>query len=78
MNVRTEVFRKIKDLSRKTLNSRHRIFLVDIAGELAISMKLLLVSLSELEHTGLIKIHKTTVTSVSLTGQGISQEMPLS
>lgn len=77
MNIRTEVFRKIKELSKKTLNSRHRIFLIDIAGALSFSKDSLLLSLAELESDGLIKIHKTTVTSVSLTRYGILQEMPL-
>ena len=77
MNIRTEVFRKIKELSKKTLNSRHRIFLIDIAGTLSFSRESLLLSLAELENDGLIKIHNTTVTSVSLTSYGMLQEIPL-
>ena len=77
MNIRTTVFKKIKDLSKKAINPRHRIFLIDIAGELMFTKKALLMSVAELEHIGLIQIHKTTVTSVSLTGSGMLQEVPV-
>ena len=74
MNIKTEVFLKIKELSKRTLNSNHRIFVIDIAGALSCSKESLLISLNELENDGLIKIHKTTVTAISLTSYGMLQK----
>jgi len=71
-----EVFTKIKVMSRKTLNPNHRILLSDIVSEIHVPQDSLLVLLVELENRGLIKIHKTTIVSVSLTNYGIGQETP--
>jgi len=71
-----EIFRKIKVMSRKTLNPNHRILLSDIVSEIHVPQDFLLVLLIELENRGLIKIHKTTIVSVSLTNYGIGQENP--
>jgi len=73
-----EIFRKIKVMSRKTLNPNHRILLSDIVSEIHVPQDSLLVLLVELENRGLIKIHKTTIVSVSLTNYGIGQEDPTS
>jgi len=71
-----EVFRKIKAMSRKTLNPNRRILLTDMMNEIPVPQNSLLVLLIELEDRGLIKIHKTTIVSVSLTNYGIDQENP--
>jgi Mn-dependent DtxR family transcriptional regulator len=69
----TQVFDKMKVWSKKTLNSRHRILLNDMARELSISQELLLGLLKELEDAGLVKIYKTEVASVSLTSIGLTR-----
>lgn len=74
MRTATAVFRKLKEMSKKTLNSRHRIFLNDIAAEVSLPPELLSEMLTELEQAGLIQIHKTTVIAISLTGYGLTQE----
>lgn len=71
-----EVFQKIRELSKKTLNPRHRILLNDICSEISIPTDSLLVLLIELENRGLIKIFNTTVTSVSLTDYGNEHNTP--
>lgn len=63
----------MKDWSKKTLNSRHRLLLSDIATELSISRDLLLGLLEELEKAGLVKIYKSDIASVSLTSYGLTQ-----
>lgn len=63
----------MKDWSKKTLNSRHRMLLNDMATELSISQDLLLGLLKELEKAGLVKIYKSDVASVSLTSYGLTQ-----
>jgi len=68
-----QVFDKMKDWSKKTLNSRHRLLLSDIATELSISRDLLLGLLEELEKAGLVKIYKSDIASVSLTSYGLTQ-----
>jgi Mn-dependent DtxR family transcriptional regulator len=70
----TQVFDKMKDWSKKTLNSRHRILLNDMATELSISQELLMGLLRELENAGLVKIHKSEIAAVSLTSYGLTQE----
>jgi len=72
-----EVFKKIKTISARTLNPRQRILLHDILSEMFITQNSLVVLLIELENRGLVKIHHTTVVSVSLTNYGITQEDPL-
>lgn len=67
-----EVFKKIRAISERTLNSRHRILLNDLLAEILIPQDSLLVLLIELENRGLVKIHNTTVVSVSLTNYGIT------
>lgn len=74
MSTAAQVFSKIKDLSKKTLNSRHRILLSDIVAELSISQDILLGLLSELEKANLVKIYRTDIPSVSLTSSGLAQE----
>lgn len=74
MSTAAQVFNRIKDLSKKTLNSRHRVLLNDIVAELSISRDILLGLLSELENAGLVKIYRTDVASVSLTSSGLAQE----
>lgn len=71
-----EVFRKIKELSRRTMKANHRILLSDIATGMDLSHDSLLVMLVELENRGLVRIFKTMVLSVSLTSYGISQDDP--
>jgi len=68
-----QVFDKMKDWSKKTLNSRHRLLLSDIGTELSISRDLLLGLLKELEKAGLVKIYKSDIASVSLTSYGLTQ-----
>lgn len=72
-----EVFKKIRAISERTLNPRHRVLLNDILAEALIPQDSLLVLLIELENRGLVKIHNTTVISVSLTNYGITLEDPL-
>jgi DNA-binding MarR family transcriptional regulator len=74
MSTAAQVFDKMKDWSKKTLNFRHRILLNDIAAELSISQDSLLGLLTELENAGLVKIYRTDVASVSLTSYGVAQE----
>lgn len=74
MRTAADVFGKMKDWSKKTLNARHRIFFNDIAAELSLSQESLLKYLTELENAGLIKIHWTDVVAISLTRQGVLQE----
>lgn len=73
MSTAAQVFDKMKDWSKKTLNSRHRILVNDIAAELSVSHDLLLGLLKELENAGLVKIYKTDIASVSLTSYGLTQ-----
>jgi hypothetical protein len=68
-----QVFDKMKDWSKKTLNSRHRLLLSDMGTELSISRDLLLGLLEELEKAGLVKIYKSDIASVSLTSYGLTQ-----
>ncbi len=67
------VFDAIKRMSKKTLNSQHRILLNDIVMELKSSDDELVLLLSELVAAGLIKLHRSKVISVSLTNYGLSQ-----
>ena len=71
-----EVFQRIKDLSRRTVESNHRILLSDIAAGMNVSQDTLLVLLTELENRGLIRVFKTMLLSVSLTQYGMSQDDP--
>ena len=71
-----DVFKKIKAISRETLNPNRRILLSDMVNEIALPQDSLLVLLIELEDRGLIKIHKTPIVSISLTSYGIDQENP--
>lgn len=71
-----EVFNKIKAMSLRTLNPRHRILLDDIYQEIPVPKDRLLVLLVELENRGLIKIFNTTVASVSLTNYGNANNDP--
>jgi hypothetical protein len=71
----THVFDKMKKWSKKTLNSRHRLLLDDLAAELSIPNDSLMGLLSELENAGLVKIYKTGVAAVSLTSYGLAQEI---
>lgn len=71
-----EVFKLIKQLSRRTLGTHQRILLSEIASELLITQDKLLVLLIELENRGLVKIHKTRVLSVSITDYGHANETP--
>jgi hypothetical protein len=73
MSTAAQVFDKMKDWSKKTLNSRHRILLSDIATELSVPQDLLLGLLTELQNAGLVRIYKTDVASVSLTSYGLTQ-----
>lgn len=50
-SVRAEVFRRIKELSKTTVNSRHWIFENDIGGAFSFSKESVLLSLTELEST---------------------------
>lgn len=70
-----EVFKKIREMSTKTLNPHHRILLSDIVSQMRISNDSLLVLLTELENRGLITFHKSKIASVSLTLYG-NQENP--
>jgi hypothetical protein len=70
----TQVFDKMKKWSKKTLNSRHRLLLDDLAAEMSIPNDSLMGLLSELESAGLVKIYKSDVATVSLTSYGLTQE----
>jgi Mn-dependent DtxR family transcriptional regulator len=70
----TEVFRAIKEMSRKSLGSRPRILVGHLAVNLEVSSNIILVLLAELKNRGLVEIHKTPVASVSLTNYGAGQE----
>jgi Mn-dependent DtxR family transcriptional regulator len=74
MSTVAQVFDKMKDWSKKTLNSRHRMLLSDLAAELSISRDSLSELLTELENAGLVKIYRTDVASVSLTSYGLAQK----
>lgn len=66
-----KIFEAIKTMSKKTLNSQHRILLNDIASDLKLSKDNILVSLLELEYAGYIKIHRSKIISVALTNHGL-------
>ncbi|HTM66392.1 MAG TPA: hypothetical protein VL093_08740 [Flavipsychrobacter sp.] len=70
------VLRTTREMSTKTLNPHHRIFISDIISEMRISSNSLLVLLTELGNRGLIKVYKSRIASVSLTRYG-NQEYPL-
>jgi DNA-binding MarR family transcriptional regulator len=72
----TEVFKQIRSMSLKTLNPKHRILIRDIATELGVEPDALLVLLAELNNRGLIRLHHTTIASVSLTDYGVGQDNP--
>jgi Mn-dependent DtxR family transcriptional regulator len=72
----TEVFGKIKEMSKRTYGAQNRILLHDIADALSISSDLLLVMVIELQNRGLIIIHKTSIVSVSLTNYGVQEDNP--
>lgn len=74
MSTVAQVFDKMKDWSKKTINSRHRILLSDLVTELSISQDSLLGMLTELENAGLVKIYRTDVASASLTSYGLAQQ----
>lgn len=76
MATSVEVFDKIRQMSQRTLNQQHRILLHEIAEELSLSNDTVLVLLTELQNRGLIRIHQTTVASVSLTNYGTNNENP--
>lgn len=69
-----EIFSAVKRMSQRTLGTRPRLLLTDIATSLGVSPDIILVLLVELENRGLVQIHKATVVSVSLTNYGVSQE----
>ncbi|MGC4234700.1 MAG: hypothetical protein QM594_17090 [Niabella sp.] len=71
-----EVFKHIKAWSLKTLNRRQRIILQELSTSLSVSGDSLLVLLIELENRGLIKIHRESIISVSLTNYGVEQHNP--
>ena len=71
-----EVFKLIKQVSRRTVNPLHRILLDDILSEFSISEDAVLVLLAELQNRGLILIHHSVVPTVSLTNYGSSTDAP--
>lgn len=71
-----EVFKLIKQVSRRTVNPQHRILLDDILSEFSIPEDTVLVLLVELQNRGLILIHHSIVPTVSLTSYGSTTDAP--
>ncbi len=71
-----EVFQKIREISRRTLNPQHPILLNTLAEAMSVPNDRLLVLLVELANRGLIRIRRTSPLSISLTPYGTTQADP--
>lgn len=69
-----EIFRTVKQMSKRTLGPRPRVLLGDMTRVLGIPADTILLLLTELEDRGLVEVHGTTTVSVSLTSYGVTQE----
>jgi predicted transcriptional regulator len=67
MSTENEVFRKIKEISTRTLQPRPLVNTYDLANELSISREALMPSLAKLKQTRLVNFNDAQETSVRLT-----------